>query len=125
LSSRAATRDPGGNRRNMNANPNYKAMRHKEYRFYVYILTSQRNGTLYVGVTNSLFSRAFRHKLKEDPKSFTARYNVTKLVYYEIYQYIQEAIAREKQLKRWKRQWKIELIEKDNPAWKDLFAEVE
>jgi len=100
-------------------------MRYKEYRFYVYILTNKRNGTLYVGVTNSLFARTFRHKLKENSNSFTARYNITKLVYYEIYQYIQEAIAREKQLKRWRRQWKIELIEKDNPTWRDLFADME
>ena len=93
----------------------------KEHRYYVYILANKRNGTLYVGVTNSLFSRTFRHKLKETPKSFTARYHIDKLVYFETYQYIQDAISREKQLKNWHRQWKINLIEKDNPSWHDLF----
>jgi putative endonuclease len=80
---------------------------------------------LYVGVTNSLFGRTFRHKLKEDQKSFTAHYNVTRLVYYEIYQYIQEAIKREKQLKKITRAEKIDLIEKDNLTWRDLFADME
>ena len=108
----------------MNSNPNYKAMHRKEYRFYVYILASKRNGTIYVGVTNSLFGRIFRHKLKENPNSFTARYNVTRLVYYEIYQYIQEAIKREKELKKLTRVEKIDLIEKDNPAWRDLFEDM-
>jgi putative endonuclease len=115
---------PGGSRRNMNSNPNYQAMRHKEYRFYVYILASKKNGTLYIGVTNSLFGRIFRHKLKENPKSFTARYNVTKLVYFEICQYIQAAIKREKQLKKLTRAEKIDLIEKENSAWRDLFDEM-
>ncbi|MFC1678482.1 GIY-YIG nuclease family protein [Patescibacteria group bacterium] len=97
----------------------------REHRYYVYILASKRNGTLYTGVTNNLFSRIFQHKLKKDPKSFTAKYRVNKLVYFEIFQYIQEAIKREKQLKKWKRQWKIELIEKDNSTWRDLFHDME
>jgi putative endonuclease len=91
----------------------------------VYILANKRNGTLYIGVTNSLFSRMFCHKLKENPQSFTARYNINKLVYYEIYQYIQDAIVREKQLKNWHRQWEINLIEKENPTWRDLFKDME
>ena len=95
----------------------------KEHRYYVYLLASQRNGTLYIGVTNSLFRRGFQHQLKQNPESFTARYNVTKLVYFEIYAYIQDAIKREKQLKKWSRQWKIELMEKDNPQWRNLFAD--
>lgn len=93
----------------------------REYCFYLYILASKPNGTLYIGVTNNLFARSFQHKLKNDPNSFTARYNVNKLVYYELYQYIQDAILREKQMKKWRRQWKINLIIKENPEWRDLF----
>ena len=96
----------------------------KEHCYYVYILTNKRNGTLYVGVTNSLFSRLFKHKLKENQKSFTANYNVTKLVYYEIHQCIYSAIRREKQLKKWKRKWKLDLIEKENPVWCDLLDDI-
>ncbi|MCK5510981.1 GIY-YIG nuclease family protein [Candidatus Parcubacteria bacterium] len=97
----------------------------KEYIYYTYILASKRNGTLYIGVTNNLFSRILQHKLKQNKNSFTARYNADKLVYYEEYQNIQDAIVREKKLKRFKRQWKIELIEKDNPAWRDFFKDME
>ena len=86
----------------------------KEHRYFVYILASKKNGTLYIGVTNSLFSRSFQHKLKINPNSFSAKYNIIRLVYYEVYRYIGDAIKREKQLKKWKREWKIELIEKDN-----------
>ena len=93
----------------------------KDYRFYVYILANKRNGTLYTGVTNSLFTRGFQHQLKINPDSFTAKYNINRLVYYESYRYIKQAIQREKQIKKWNRSWKIELIEKDNPAWRDLF----
>jgi putative endonuclease len=96
----------------------------KEHNYYIYILTNKRNGTLYVGVTNSLLTRSFQHKLKENPNSFTAKYNIDKLVYYENYQYINDAIAREKQLKNWQRSWKIELIEKENPVWLDLFCKM-
>ena len=88
--------------------------------YYVYILASKRNGTLYVGVTNNLLNRNFQHKIKFNKNSFTAKYNVNKLVYYEEYAFISDAIAREKQMKNWKRKWKIELIEKENFAWKDL-----
>lgn len=93
----------------------------RKHQYYVYILSNQRNGTLYIGVTNDLFKRTFQHKLKADKTNFTARYNTDKLVYYETYQYVQEAIIREKQLKKWNRQWKIALIEKTNPTWQDLF----
>ena len=92
----------------------------KEKYYYTYILASKRNGTLYIGVTNNLFSRSFQHKLKQDSNSFTAKYNISKLVYYEEHQYIQDAILREKQLKKWNRQWKINLIEKENSTWRDL-----
>ena len=97
----------------------------KEYIYYTYILASKRNGTLYIGVTNNLFSRVLQHKLKQNKNSFTAKHNIDKLVYYEEYQNIQDAIVREKKLKRHKRQWKIELIEKDNPAWRDIAKDME
>jgi putative endonuclease len=89
--------------------------------FFVYILASQKNGTLYIGVTNNVLNRNFQHKTKENPNSFTAKYNIDKLVYYETFTDPRVAIAREKQLKRWRREWKIILIEKDNPNWNDLF----
>jgi putative endonuclease len=95
----------------------------KEKYYYVYILASKRNGTLYIGVTNNVLNRNWQHKIKQNKRSFTARYNVDKLVYYETFTNIRAAIAREKQLKNWKRQWKIELIEKENPTWRDLFED--
>jgi putative endonuclease len=91
--------------------------------FFVYILASQRNGTLYVGVTNNLARRMFEHKGKFVP-GFTRRYGVDKLVYYEEFSSIQEARVREYTLKRWHRAWKLELIEKMNPEWRDLSAEL-
>ena len=97
----------------------------KEHCYYVYILASKRNGTLYIGVTNNLFNRTFQHKLKEDSNSFTVKYNIDKLVYFETYQFIQDAIEREKQLKKWNRKWKIRLIEEENPTWRDFFHELE
>ncbi|MDD5032079.1 MAG: GIY-YIG nuclease family protein [Patescibacteria group bacterium] len=96
----------------------------EERNYYVYILASKRNGTLYIGVTNNLLNRSFQHKIKENKNSFTAKYNVNKPVYYEIFAYIGEAIAREKQLKKLNRKWKIELIEKENPTWRDLFDDL-
>ncbi len=93
----------------------------KEYTFAVYILASKRNGTLYIGVTKNIFNRSFQHRTNKDKNSFTARHNVKKLVYYEIYQYINDALEREKELKRYRRKWKIELIEKENPTWHDSF----
>jgi|SRR3989338_5529500 len=96
----------------------------EEKQFYVYILSNQRNGTLYIGVTNNLFNRSFQHKLKQNSHSFTAKYKINKLVYFEEYQYIQDAILKEKQLKKWNRQWKIRLIEENNPTWRDLFLDM-
>ena len=87
--------------------------------FYVYILSSQRNGTLYIGVTSNLMTHMQQHKSKMI-KGFTRKYGVDRLVYYEIFESICNAIAREKQLKEWKREWKLRLIEKVNPQWKDL-----
>ncbi|MFA4834122.1 MAG: GIY-YIG nuclease family protein [Patescibacteria group bacterium] len=96
----------------------------EEKSYYVYILASKRNGTLYIGVTNNLLNRSFQHKNKENKNSFTAKYNVNRLVYYEIFADIGGAITREKQLKKWNRKWKIKLIEKDNPTWRDLFDDL-
>ena len=93
--------------------------------YYVYILANKRNGTLYIGVTNNLFTRIFEHRLKENKNSFTSKYGIDKLVYYETHQYVANAITREKQLKKWNRAWKIELIEGENPTWRDLFGDIE
>jgi predicted GIY-YIG superfamily endonuclease len=100
------SRHPGVNGRDKSI---FKKMK-KEYNYYVYILASKRNGTLYVGVTNSLLTRSFQHKLKENPKSFTAKYNIDKLVYFENYKYVNDAIAREKQLKNWQRECPATLL---------------
>jgi putative endonuclease len=87
--------------------------------YFVYILASQRNGTLYVGVTNNLVRRIYEHREKLI-EGFTSQYKVTRLVWFDQTESIEEAIAHEKRLKRWRREWKIELIEKTNPAWDDL-----
>ncbi|PQJ81305.1 GIY-YIG nuclease family protein [Polaribacter glomeratus] len=87
---------------------------------FVYILTNKNNTTLYIGVTSNLEQRIKQHKSKIDKKSFTARYNLDKLVYYEAFQMIGDAIAREKQLKAGSRSKKIALIERINTGWEDL-----
>jgi putative endonuclease len=92
-------------------------------RFYVYILASQRNGTLYVGVTNDLARRIGEHKSGLVP-GFTRQYGIDKLVYFEEYASILEARECEHRMKRWRRAWKLELIEKLNPDWRDLAAEI-
>ena len=84
------------------------------------MLASKRNGTLYIGVTNNLLKRVHQHK-NDVTEGITRKYNVHSLVYYEVFNRIQDAITREKQMKKWKRQWKMELIEKSNPNWEDLF----
>jgi len=89
-------------------------------RYAVYIMASRRNGTLYIGVTNDLAKRAFDHRNGKG-SVFTKRYGVTMLVWHESYADIREAIAREKQLKKWERRWKLELIEAMNPTWDDLY----
>ena len=91
--------------------------------FFVYILASRRNGTLYVGVTNDLARRMSEHKSKLVP-GFTRKYRVDKLVYFEEYASILEARARERALKRWDRAWKLALIEEMNPQWRDLSEEL-
>jgi putative endonuclease len=87
--------------------------------YFIYILASKRNGTLYVGVTNNLIRRIFEHK-NNLIFGFTSKYEVHTLVYFEETNDVDSALIREKQLKKWNRQWKIELIEKENPEWKDL-----
>jgi putative endonuclease len=91
--------------------------------FFVYILANKKNGTLYVGVTNNLARRMEEHKAKLVP-GFTRQYGVDLLVYFEAFDSILEARAREHALKRWRRAWKIELIEKLNPDWRDLSHEL-
>ncbi|QWR77104.1 GIY-YIG nuclease family protein [Candidatus Magnetomonas plexicatena] len=87
--------------------------------YYVYIMANKKNGTLYVGVTSDLIKRVHEHQ-SDMSEGFTKKYKVHNLVYYEKSNYIDVAIEREKQIKKWKRQWKIELIEKYNPEWNDL-----
>ena len=95
-------------------------MRKNDY--YVYMLASKRNGTLYIGVTNNLLRRVYEHKHKII-KGFTSKYGVDKLVYFELTDDINSAIAREKQLKKWNRKWKLRIIEEFNPDWNDLYYE--
>src|SRR4030042_6285459 len=94
-----------------------------EKNFYVYILASRQNGTLYVGVTSDLIKRVWEHKNKM-VECFTERYDVNKLVYYEQYQDAKHAIRREKRFKKYNRKWKTDLIEKANPDWKDLYEDL-
>lgn len=89
----------------------------------VYILASRRNGTLYVGVTSDLIQRVWQHK-NDQAEGFTKRYGVHRQVWYVTCDDMAAAIAREKAIKEWKRAWKIELIEKANPEWRDLYAEL-
>ncbi|MFA5309186.1 MAG: GIY-YIG nuclease family protein [Dehalococcoidales bacterium] len=88
--------------------------------YYVYILANKRNGTLYVGVTNDLLRRIYEHK-NDFVKGFSSKYGVHNLVYYEQCDNHDAALAREKQIKEWQRKWKLELIEKANPLWQDLY----
>ena len=89
----------------------------------VYILSSKRNGTLYIGVTSNLVKRIWEHK-NNMVEGFTKRYNVHQLVWYELHGSMESAIAREKRLKNWKRKWKLELVEKNNPNWLYLYNNI-
>ena len=91
---------------------------------YAYITTTRKNTTLYVGSTSALKTRIYQHKNKEYPNSFTARYNIDKLVYYEGFLTIEEAIDRERQIKSWRREKKNALIKKFNSEWQDLYDEI-
>jgi len=91
--------------------------------FYVYMLVSKLNGTLYIGITSNLVQRIWQHKNKM-VEGFTRKYNVNKLVYYEVHPNAESAITREKQMKKWRRSWKIRLIKEKNPDWKDLYDDI-
>ena len=91
---------------------------------YVYILASKRNGTLYIGVTSNLIQRIWKHK-NNQVEGFTEKYKVHTLVYFEQHEMMESAITREKQMKKWKRDWKIQLIEKNNPYWEDLWLKIQ
>ncbi|NPU13211.1 GIY-YIG nuclease family protein [Bradyrhizobium sp. 83002] len=91
--------------------------------YYVYILASHIGGTLYIGVTNDPVRRVAEHRSNLSD-SFTKRYGVTRLVYFEVFEQIEQAIHREKRLKKWQRDWKISLIEKDSPDWNDLYPQI-
>ena len=92
--------------------------------YYVYILASTTNYTIYIGVTNNLIRRVYEHRTHAEPDSFTSQYNVHKLVYFEQTTDVKAALEREKQLKGWRRSKKNALIEKMNPLWKDLYPEL-
>jgi putative endonuclease len=91
--------------------------------FYVYIVASGRNGTLYTGSTDSISRRIWEHKCKAVP-GFTARYDVVRLVWYESHETRHGAFVRERRIKKWNRVWKLELIERNNPEWRDLYDEL-
>jgi putative endonuclease len=91
--------------------------------YYVYLLASSKHGTLYVGVTRDLIRRVYQHRTKAAP-GFTSRYGVSLLVWFEIYDDPTSAIAREKEIKKWRRDWKISLIEETNPNWADLYPSI-
>lgn len=91
--------------------------------YFIYIMANKRNGTLYIGVTSDLIKRVYEHK-NEILKGFTQKYSIHNLVYFETTESIESAIVREKQLKKWNRAWKINLIEKSNSDWKDLYPDL-
>ena len=91
--------------------------------YFVYIMASKRNGTLYVGVTNDIRRRAYEHK-HGLVSGFTKEHDVTRLVYYEAHDDVRDAIQHEKRLKEWQRSWKLDLIERDNPEWRDLYDDL-
>ena len=94
-----------------------------ERSYWVYILASKLGGTLYIGVTNDLVRRAYEHRTKA-AESFTKKYDVERLVYFERFDDIENAIRREKRLKKWNRAWKVRLIEEQNPNWDDLYLSI-
>ncbi|MFL6826836.1 MAG: GIY-YIG nuclease family protein [Bradyrhizobium sp.] len=91
--------------------------------YYVYIIASRKDGAIYIGVTNGIIRRIYEHRTKVT-RGFTWKYNITRLVWFEIYEDPISAISREKELKKWKRAWKIELIEAQNPEWNDLYVSI-
>ena len=95
-----------------------------EHGGYIYIMTNTATKPLYVGVSSNLSARVWQHKNNVNPGSFTSKYNLHKLVYFETFESIEEAIEREKQLKRWHREWKLNLIKSVNPTFRDLYDEI-
>lgn len=91
--------------------------------YYVYILASKKHGVLYIGVTSELIGRTWQHK-EGVAEGFSKRYWVKRLVYFEVYDEVEQAILREKRLKKWNREWKILLIEEKNPEWRDLYEDM-
>lgn len=91
--------------------------------YYVYIITNKPRRTLYIGITNNLVRRGYEHR-NDLIDGFTKKYNLNKLVYFEVFNRIEDAILREKRLKKWNRKWKIDLIEKVNPEWIDLYGQL-
>jgi putative endonuclease len=91
--------------------------------YYVYIIASRKDGALYLGVTNDIVRRIYEHRTKAAP-GFTSRCNITRLVWFEIYDDPISAISREKELKKWRRSWKVQLIETQNPEWNDLYESI-
>jgi putative endonuclease len=89
------------------------------HQYFVYIITNKKDGVLYIGITNNIERRMFEHKNKLN-KGFSKKYNLNKLMYFEVFKEINDAIKREKNIKKWKREWKINLINKENPEWNDL-----
>jgi putative endonuclease len=91
--------------------------------YYVYIIASRKDGAIYIGVTNDIVRRIYEHRTKAVP-GFTSKYNITRLVWFEIYDNPIAAITREKELKKWNRLWKVQLIEAKNPDWNDLYESI-
>jgi putative endonuclease len=133
-----STRDHGGKRRSEAANFNCYRLSFRgapaartrnlerfgdRVAYYVYLLASRKNGVLYLGVTNDLVRRVYQHKTKA-VRGFSARYGVDRLVWFEIYDDPSTAITREKELKKWRRAWKVSLIEAANPEWEDLYQTI-
>ena len=103
--------------------PSIQGQQNRFVAYYVYIMASQRNGTLYVGVTNDLVRRVYEHR-EGLMDGFTKRHGLRTLVYYEIFESIGQAIQREKTMKRWRRAWKLNQIERENPLWRDLWDDI-
>jgi putative endonuclease len=91
--------------------------------YYVHIIASRKDGAIYLGVTNDIMRRIYEHRTRAVP-GFASRYNITRLVWFEIYDDPISAISREKELKKWKRSWKVQLIEVQNPRWEDLYDSI-
>ncbi|MBR1266534.1 GIY-YIG nuclease family protein [Bradyrhizobium sp. AUGA SZCCT0222] len=91
--------------------------------YYVYLIASRKDGAIYIGVTNDIVRRIYEHRIKA-VAGFASRYNITRLVWFEIYDDPVSAITREKEIKKWKREWKVALIEAQNPLWKDLYESI-